>query len=573
MAGADARQQVFDVFGFKLAVNIVVELAFVVIVAFLLEHFLQHGLAEAHILFALLQADETANARLGLAGNDEAFPVGTGRLAFRCRDFNLVAVAEFGIERHDAPVHFRAHRFIAKVGVQGVSKVHRRRTARQVNQITVRREAEYLVLIKFKLGVFEEFLGALRMLHDVHQLAQPAVLAAFGILGFGRLFVRPVGGNAELCLFVHFGGADLHFDAVVFRPDDRGMERAVTVRLGQGDIILEPPRHRRVEPVNNPQCMITLRHTGHEDAEGHDIRQLFERDVLALHFFPDGIFGLLAPVNAGFEAAFAQFFHQLVDDTGNDHVAPFVAQIVQTGGNTLARFGVQRLEGNILKLFLDFMHADTLGERRVNLQRFKTDAAALFRLGNMMQRAHVMQAVGQLDQQHADVFGHRKDEFAEIFRLLFLRALEFDFRKLGHAIDKTRDFLAEKFFNFFQRRAGVFDRIMQKRGADRRRIQLHFRQNARNFQRVGKIRIARGARLRPMRLHGIDIGAVDQILVHVGIVGLDNFNEFVLPQHPPSCSFLLLCAGAGRKAASRRKVGGMKKAAQAFKYRRLFPNL
>ena len=65
------------------------------------------------------------------------------------------------------------------------------------------------------------------------------------------------------------------------------------------------------------------------------------------------------------------------------------------------------LEGQIFKLFLDVMHTDALGKRGINLKRFSSDPHTLFRLGDIMQRPHVVQSVGQLDQQHANVFGHR----------------------------------------------------------------------------------------------------------------------------------------------------------------------
>jgi len=42
-----------------------------------------------------------------------------------------------------------------------------------------------------------------------------------------------------------------------------------------------------------------------------------------------------------------------------------------------------------------------------------------------------VQAVGELDQQHADVFRHRQHQLAEVFRLLGLVRLQLEARQLG----------------------------------------------------------------------------------------------------------------------------------------------
>ena len=80
-----------------------------------------------------------------------------------------------------------------------------------------------------------------------------------------------------------------------------------------------------------------------------------------------------------------------------------------------------------------------------------------------MQRAHIVQPVGELDQQHANIFRHRQDQLAEIFRLLGLVGLQFDARQFGDAVDQPRDVRAEQFLDVFQRGQRVLDRVMQQR--------------------------------------------------------------------------------------------------------------
>jgi hypothetical protein len=60
---------------------------------------------------------------------------------------------------------------------------------------------------------------------------------------------------------------------------------------------------------------------------------------------------------------------------------------------------------------------------------------------------------------------------------------------------------------------------------------LHVGQDGGDFERVREIRVARGALLVAMLLHGIDIGLVEQRLVDVRLVALHALDKLVLPHH------------------------------------------
>ena len=61
-----------------------------------------------------------------------------------------------------------------------------------------------------------------------------------------------------------------------------------------------------------------------------------------------------------------------------------------------------------------------------------------------MERAHVVQPVGELHQQHADVVAEREQELAEVFRSPLVLRLRLDLAELGDAVHQPRDVLAEK---------------------------------------------------------------------------------------------------------------------------------
>ena len=127
----------------------------------------------------------------------------------------------------------------------------------------------------------------------------------------------------------------------------------------------------------------------------------------------------------------------------------------------------------------------------------------------MLQRAHVVQAVGQFDEDDANVVDHRQHHLAEVFGLLLFAGREIDLADLGDAFDDVRDLLAEFFADVDDRDRGVFDRIVQQPGRDRDRIHLHFGQHQRHFQGMHQIRLARGAGLAFMMFQGIVVGFLD----------------------------------------------------------------
>ena len=60
-------------------------------------------------------------------------------------------------------------------------------------------------------------------------------------------------------------------------------------------------------------------------------------------------------------------------------------------------------------------------------------------------------------------------------------------------------------------------------------VELVLGEDRGDFERMGEIGVAGGALLLAMRLHGIDIGAVEQVLVGMRVVASDAFDELVLP--------------------------------------------
>ena len=91
-----------------------------------------------------------------------------------------------------------------------------------------------------------------------------------------------------------------------------------------------------------------------------------------------------------------------------------------------------------------------------------------------IERPHVVHAVSQLDDGHADVVRHRKDHFTDVLRLLLFLAVERHHADLGHAVHDVGDLFAELGVNLFERDFRVFDRIVQLPGMGRCGISIGF---------------------------------------------------------------------------------------------------
>ena len=81
------------------------------------------------------------------------------------------------------------------------------------------------------------------------------------------------------------------------------------------------------------------------------------------------------------------------------------------------RFRHQVPERKLFKLAAQALHAHAPGQRAVDFEGLLRDARPLV-CRHEAERAHVVQAIGQLDQQDAHVVGDRQQQFAEILGLL-----------------------------------------------------------------------------------------------------------------------------------------------------------
>ena len=114
---------------------------------------------------------------------------------------------------------------------------------------------------------------------------------------------------------------------------------------------------------------------------------------------------------------------------------------------------------------------------------------------------------------------------------LVLSDCNFEAAELGDAVDQAGDVLAEQAGDLVARGVGVLDRVVQQAGDDRGGVEPHLGQDAGDLDGMGEIGVARGAHLGAVLLQAIDVGAVQHVLVRIGIVGLHALDQFELTNH------------------------------------------
>jgi hypothetical protein len=127
---------------------------------------------------------------------------------------------------------------------------------------------------------------------------------------------------------------------------------------------------------------------------------------------------------------------------------------------------VQGLEGEVLELPLDLEDPQAMRERRVDLERLGR-LRLLLRPGEDPERSHVVQSVGQLDDQHPDVARHRHDHLADVLGLLLLARAVLDLVELRHPVHESGHLVAELSLDDLQAHVGVLDDVVEERRDER----------------------------------------------------------------------------------------------------------
>ena len=235
-------------------------------------------------------------------------------------------------------------------------------------------------------------LGILHVALPFHQVAQPGDALVVGGRSLAALLVLPVGGDALFGDAVHLFGPDLHFEGLALRSDHGGVERLVEVGPRDGDEVLDAAGNGPPLVVDHAQRGVAVLHRVGDDAQGHQVVDLVDGDLLPPQLLKHGVGPLHAAVDAGGNALAPELgFHGLADLV--EELLVGVAARLDGGQDLFVGVGLEVLEGEVFQLAADLAHAEAVGDGRVDLDGFAGDAFAA--LGTEVARGSACCACGR----------------------------------------------------------------------------------------------------------------------------------------------------------------------------------
>src|SRR5580692_1071116 len=475
----------------------------------------------AHVggFFAFVQIDPLADLAARMRGLDETEPVPARRVAFARENFNHVAADNHMAQRHHLAVHFCAHALMTDFGMHGIGEIHGSGAPRHLQNAAFGRERVDLDGREIHLESRKKFSRFLQLLRPLDELAHPG--DALIVIAGGRFaaLVFPVSGDAFLRNAVHFLRADLDLERLA-AMEDRGMERLIKVWPRHGDVILEAARDRPPNVMHHAQRGVAASLGVRDHADGEQVIDLLEAALLPLDFAVQRI----KAFDARFQFRGNAAFHQLRAD-GALHF--FQKPLVN--GALLRDFFLQRekslrlekTEGQVLEFAADHAHPDAVIDRRVDVESFARNAL-LFFMPQKFERAHVVEAVSELDHHDANVIDHGQEHFADVLGLPGFRGGHVKAADLRDAFDQASHVRPKPLFNASDRIFGIFDGIVKKGGGERGGIHAHVGENVGHFKKVRDIGIAGAAELVAVTLGSNFVGAAN----HPGVFRRPVFSKF-----------------------------------------------
>ena len=249
-------------------------------------------------------------------------------------------------------------------------------------------------------------------------------------------------------------------------------------------------RNRFIHIVNRAQHAVAVGFLRDNHPEGQQVKDFINHLMLDKHLPVDGIDMLHPSQNAVRYAQFAQAAVNLRPRLLDHDFVPG-AVLFRFGHDLLIANRVQIFQRQVLQFPFEALHSQPVGHRRVKLHGFQR-LAPLCGGGLIVHRAHVVEAVGDFDQNHAHVFVGGEKHFSEILHLLFfLVHLILKAGQFADAFHQVRHGGGEQARQVRVRDRGILNHVVEQGGLDGFRVQPQFlRENLRHGQRMDDVRFS-----------------------------------------------------------------------------------
>ena len=128
----------------------------------------------------------------------------------------------------------------------------------------------------------------------------------------------------------------------------------------------------------------------------------------------------------------------------------------------------------------------TVGNLRIDFKGFFCNTATLVRT-HRTQCPHIMQTVGKFNDNHAYIFGHCQNQFAETLRLMLCMIFKFEFFKLGQTVHHFGNRITESCCHLLFRNACIFQHIVHYTRTKTLYVHMPNRKLCRNGNRMRNV--------------------------------------------------------------------------------------
>ena len=239
------------------------------------------------------------------------------------------------------------------------------------------------------------------------------------------------------------------------------MHALIHVRLRGGYIVLESAGHGLEHIMDNAQHIIAVGYRVNDDTKSTQVEYTVDIELLRIHFAVDTVDMLYSAVYRDLKPLLLEALFYFRFDRGHEAFERIHA-VVECIGYLLVARRVKVHQCEVLKLPFGSLHTETVRDGGVYLHRLQRFLALLF-LGLIGHGTHIMQAVGDLYENYADVLGHCHKHLAQVFHLLVFLAGVLHPRELCNSLDDICDRLAELLCNIAVGKIGVLYNVVQQR--------------------------------------------------------------------------------------------------------------
>ena len=279
-------------------------------------------------------------------------------------------------------------------------------------------------------------------------------------------------GDAVVGHGFHFFGANLYLDGNAVHAEQGRMQGLVAIGLGNGDVVFKTAWYRFVQAMDSAQHPIAGIDAIDDDPKSVHVHDLRERPALAAHFFIDAI-QVFFPTDSTARKPFAlEACLQRSLNLGHN-LLTIAADALDRGLDSTRAHRVERFEAQLLELDTHAIHAQPICYGGIDIQGFPRNTTAL--IGRQhIQRAHIVEAVSNLDQDNPQVLGHGHGHLLKVFCLRLGATAEGNLVEFADAVYQISHGIAKLRLDRGLGDARVFDYVMEHGGHQTLMVHVHF---------------------------------------------------------------------------------------------------